>query len=163
MVDNSQEYRLKYWATRSSVRSFARSVHSFACSALLASLARSLVRSLNSLARGKVNDWMAIYSVFFSFLAHSVLLRRAWSYVLRKEVARWRLSSSFSPSSMISSAVLTYFPLFNPIEKWKKGKKSILTLLRGIYQIYLVMIRSEDIRFFYSRHSRPTKIHHFVL
>ena len=33
---NNQEYRLKYWATRSSVRSFARTAHSFACSGLLA-------------------------------------------------------------------------------------------------------------------------------
>ena len=38
--DNHQD-RLEYWATRSSVRSFARTAHSFACSALLASLARS--------------------------------------------------------------------------------------------------------------------------
>ena len=29
MVDNSQEYRLEYWATRSSVRSFARTAHSW--------------------------------------------------------------------------------------------------------------------------------------
>ena len=29
VVDNSQEYRLKYWATRSSVRSFARTAHSW--------------------------------------------------------------------------------------------------------------------------------------
>ena len=28
MVDNSQEYRLNYWATRSSVRSFVRSLTS---------------------------------------------------------------------------------------------------------------------------------------
>ena len=33
--------RCKYWATRSSIRSFARTTHSFACSALLALLARS--------------------------------------------------------------------------------------------------------------------------
>ena len=45
MVDNSQEYRLKYWATRSSIHSFARTAHSFACSALLVTLARS-IRSL---------------------------------------------------------------------------------------------------------------------
>ena len=45
---NNQEYRLEYWATRSSVRSFA---HSFACSARLALFARSaaLTRSLTSL------------------------------------------------------------------------------------------------------------------
>ena len=47
MVDNSQEYRLQYWATRS----FVRTAQLFACSGLLASLApsaaltRSLVRS----------------------------------------------------------------------------------------------------------------------
>ena len=41
MGPNNQEYRLQYWATQSSVRSFARTAHSFACSALLASLARS--------------------------------------------------------------------------------------------------------------------------
>ena len=29
MVENSQEYRLKYWDTRSSVRSFARTAHSW--------------------------------------------------------------------------------------------------------------------------------------
>ena len=53
----------KYWATRSSVRSFARTTHSFAYSALLASLARTaaLIRSLvhsltHSRARGKVFD-----------------------------------------------------------------------------------------------------------
>ena len=54
MVENSQEYRLKYWATRSSVRSFARTAH-FA----------------HSLARGTVNDWMAILSELFSIIDHS--------------------------------------------------------------------------------------------
>ena len=50
----------------SSVCSFARTAHLFAGSALLASLVRStvLTRSLahfaHSLARGTVNDWMAI-------------------------------------------------------------------------------------------------------
>ena len=54
---NNQEYRLKYWATRSSVLSFARTAHSFACSELLASLTPpaaltpSLPRSLCSLPR----------------------------------------------------------------------------------------------------------------
>ena len=67
MVENSQEYRLKYWATRSFVRSFARTAHSFACSGLLASLAHFA----HSLARGKVNDWMAILSVFFYIFDHS--------------------------------------------------------------------------------------------
>ena len=37
----NQKPRRKYWATRSSVRSFARTAHLFACSGLLASLAPS--------------------------------------------------------------------------------------------------------------------------
>ena len=54
---NIQESRLKYWVTRSSVRSFARTAHSFTCYGLLASLApstaltRSLAHSLHSLPR----------------------------------------------------------------------------------------------------------------
>ena len=68
---NNQEYRLQYWATRSSVRLFARTAHLFACSALLASLvcsaalSRSLAHLAHSLARGTVIDKMTIYSVFF--------------------------------------------------------------------------------------------------
>ena len=56
----NQEHRRKYWATRSSVRSFARpfarTAHSFACSGRLASLAPSaaLTRSL-ACSLGKVN------------------------------------------------------------------------------------------------------------
>ena len=57
MVQNNQEYRLQYWATRSSIRSFARTAYSFAC----------------SLARGKVDDYMTISSMFFSVLDHSAV------------------------------------------------------------------------------------------
>ena len=46
----------------------------FACS--LAPLTRSLARFAHSLARGTVIDLMAIYSVFFSILAHSDLFMR---------------------------------------------------------------------------------------
>ena len=49
---NNQKPKWKYWATRSSVRSFARTAYSFACSGLLASLAHFA----HSLARGKVID-----------------------------------------------------------------------------------------------------------
>jgi len=78
MVDNSQEFRLWYWATRSSVRSFARTAHSFACSGLLASLApsaaltRSLARSLRSLPR----SWESVnFDVSISLiLNHSALV-----------------------------------------------------------------------------------------
>ena len=65
MVENSQEYRQKCWATRSSVRSFARSAHSFACCRLLASLApstaltRTLALSLCSLPR----SWESEFSM----------------------------------------------------------------------------------------------------
>ena len=51
MVWNEPESRRKYWATRSSVRSFTRTGHSFACSGLLAALTRLLARSLRSLPR----------------------------------------------------------------------------------------------------------------
>ena len=50
MGQNNQEYRLGYWATRLSVRSFACTAH-----------------FTHSLARRKVNDWMAIYSKCFSY------------------------------------------------------------------------------------------------
>ena len=57
VVWNRQEWRRKYWATRSSVYSFARTAHSFACSGLLvllapsAALTCSLACSLRSLPR----------------------------------------------------------------------------------------------------------------
>ena len=60
---NIREYRL-YWATRSSVRSFARTAHSLAGPALLA-LLRSLAHFTHSLARGKVNDLMYQNDMFF--------------------------------------------------------------------------------------------------
>ena len=48
VVWKSQGQRCKYWATCLSIRSFARTAHSFACSTLLVSLARSaaLIHSL---------------------------------------------------------------------------------------------------------------------
>ena len=64
MVQISEKSRRKYWATRSSVRSFARTAHSFACSGLLASLApsaaltRSLARSLRSLPRSWESEFL---------------------------------------------------------------------------------------------------------
>ena len=41
VAQNSQESRCKYWATCSSIRSFARTAHLFACSAQLALLTRT--------------------------------------------------------------------------------------------------------------------------
>ena len=69
VVQNNQEYRLKYWATRSSNRLFARTAHPFACFALLASLAcfaalnHSLTRSLRSLPRSRLDGYL--FCVFF--------------------------------------------------------------------------------------------------
>ena len=65
LVQKSQESRRKYRAAHSSVRSFARTVHWFACSAMVTSLVRSaaLIRLLarsptHSPAHGKVKDSM---------------------------------------------------------------------------------------------------------
>ena len=57
---NSQELGRKYWSTCSSIRSFACTTHSFACSVLLAShcwlCSRASLRSLtHSRTRGKVD------------------------------------------------------------------------------------------------------------
>ena len=77
LVQNNQESRLKYWATL------------FACSALLAlltrsaALARSLAHFAHSLACRKVNDLMAIFSVFFPVLAHSVFGNTAQSKICK--------------------------------------------------------------------------------
>ena len=53
---NNQEYRLKYCAIRSSAHLFLRTAHSFACSALLASLARSAALT-RLLARSLPRSW----------------------------------------------------------------------------------------------------------
>ena len=59
-----QEPRCKYWATHSSICLFARTIHSFACSALLILLTRALrcthsfVGSLSSLTPLLVEQWM---------------------------------------------------------------------------------------------------------
>ena len=57
---NNQKYTPKYWATHKSVGSFARTAHSFAWSALLASLARSvaLTHSLTLLTPELVGHWL---------------------------------------------------------------------------------------------------------
>ena len=77
MVQNSLKYRLQYWATHLSDRSFVRTTHSFACSGLLASLApsaaltrwlaHSLARSLTSLTPSLMGKWMIrwLFIVFF--------------------------------------------------------------------------------------------------
>ena len=66
MVQKNQEYRLKYRATRSSVRLFACTAHSFTCSALLALLAHFAALTY-LLARPLTPKLMAIFSVSFLF------------------------------------------------------------------------------------------------
>ena len=80
VVWNKQESRCKYWAPHSSVHSFTRTAHSFACTALLALLARSaalthlLARSLHSLPRSWESEFLMSYNdLVFS---HSALSRR---------------------------------------------------------------------------------------
>ena len=91
MVQINQKLRCTYWATRSSVRSFTRTAHSSACSALLASLApsaaltHSLAHFVHSLARGKVNDWMFHNDLVLSHsaaLASVLLLPSLWPPLL---------------------------------------------------------------------------------
>ena len=65
---NDQEYRLEYWATRSSVRSFARTAHLFA-------------RSLTSLTTSLVGMIGWLFIVFFSILVHSVLHERVVHFI----------------------------------------------------------------------------------
>ena len=69
MVENSQEYRLKYWATPSSVRSFARTVHSFA-------------RSLTSLTPSLVGQWMIGWLFILCFFLF-------WPRVKRRGEQNW--------------------------------------------------------------------------
>ena len=77
MVQNSQKYRLQYRATRSSICSFARSAHSFACSGLLASLApstaltRLLARSLPRSWESELLDGYSVCFFFFFIFDHS--------------------------------------------------------------------------------------------
>ena len=73
-----------YWATRLSARSFARTAHSFACSALLASLKRSaaLIRSLAPPTHSLPSSWDSgiFMSGFSSVLDHRALSRRHISW-----------------------------------------------------------------------------------
>ena len=142
-----EKSRIQYWVTRLSVRSFARTAHSFACSALLASLAcsaactRLLSCFTNSLACGTVNDWMAILSVFFSILAHSVSVdERFWgTYPLLRHLLRHLLRPPqlshpsfsrclFAPSinrPMSVAELLTRHKTYNISNFYKDSRESL--------------------------------------
>ena len=74
VVQNSYESSCKYWATRSSVRLFARTAHSFACSGLLTSLApstaltHSLACSLCSLPRSWESKFCLCFFPFWTIV-----------------------------------------------------------------------------------------------
>ena len=74
MVQNNQESRCKYWDTRLSVCSFARTAHSFAWSALLSSLTHS-VALIRLLARSLTSSWESDWIMLGhqAILNHSVL------------------------------------------------------------------------------------------
>ena len=81
---NSQGSGRKYWTTRSSVHLFARTARSFACTALLASLAcsaaliRLIARSLtHSRAREKVIDSMSQNDLVLSHSAEGNVAKKA--------------------------------------------------------------------------------------
>ena len=106
--------RCKYWATHSSVRSFTRTAHSFACSTLLASLARSaaltysLAHFAHSLPCGKVNDQIAIHSVFFSVLDHSAYVHPSIPcYFVTTNIAVIKGEDSLLKSHQITSSTMT--------------------------------------------------------
>ena len=80
--DSQWNRHIEYWAIHTSARSFARTAHSFACSALLAALARSttLIRSLaRSRAHRKVlyvYEMDALISFSFYLMCKGGLLNR---------------------------------------------------------------------------------------
>ena len=72
VVQNNHESKRKYWATRSSVLSFVRTAHSYSCSVLFASLARSAELTClftRSLALSWESGWL--FLLFLSVLDHS--------------------------------------------------------------------------------------------
>ena len=103
MVDDSQEYRLQYWATCSSVRSFARTAHSFACPGLLASLVRSAALT-RSLVRSLPSSWERAYSYeintsissrFYSMCCRrSAFLAKSAAKSLWTEMGSWIIKPS---------------------------------------------------------------------
>ena len=96
VVWNKQESRHKYWATRSSICSFACTAHSFACSGLLASLAptatltRSLACSLRSLPRSLEREFLMSQNDLV--LSHSTPIS-IWFWGLAKE--EWKSSLTY--------------------------------------------------------------------
>ena len=151
MGQNSQEYRLKYWATYSSVCS---PVSSFARSALLALLARSaalthslacLFCSLAHFARSLTLLACSLYSL--AHIAHSTLAHSLTSLtpsLMKKWIIRWLFILFFSilaHSVMIGNlgsdhedkgaSPVRFTPTWRRPPVW--GRLSILTWRRGAF------------------------------
>ena len=79
------------WVTRSAVRLFARTAHSFACSALLASLVRSFIRSLvHSLPSSWEKSFLSVKWTrqLLTVSIHCTAPNRIWEWFVER---RWRL------------------------------------------------------------------------
>ena len=113
MVWNSQDYKLKYWATRSSVRTITLTAHLFACSTLLTSLARwaALARFL---ARSLVAHWMISWLFilwFFCFLFRTIVLSQfpsnPWSTsVCFRMVSRLKSTTNTTAKSRMAASTI---------------------------------------------------------
>ena len=94
-----QESRRKYWATRVFIRSFARTTHSIACSALLAffarcaALIRLLARSLtHSLPSSWESEWLIVSKTTWFWPIARPLIEK------RERIKTERLGTGFKPS-----------------------------------------------------------------
>ena len=106
MGQNNKESRLQFWAIRSSVCSFARTAHSFACSAMLASLARSaaLTRSLAHSLRLWESERLDGYFSMRRRISVRGRVRRSVGLSVRRSVGpsvRWSVGPSLGPSSRV--------------------------------------------------------------
>ena len=139
MGQNNQELRLKYWATRSSNRLFARTTHLLSYSTLLALLAcsialtRSLAHFAHSLARGKVNDYMAIYSVFFLF---STIVKRGIERAVHAN--EWTSGRANGPALYASLSQL-FYPTSNELIPPSPIVVSALLLLLLLVNILVLL------------------------
>ena len=104
--------RVEHWAICSSICSFARTAHSFACSALLATLARQL-RS------------------FYRSLAPSLIPVLMGEDIMSTNWMRWFLTAS-------THIVMVYSRFLN--KKLNRNKSSVVQTIRSRSDLYLFII-----------------------
>ena len=129
MVQNNQEYRLKYWVTRLSVRSFA-------CSALLTSLAllarstaliRSLARSFRSLSRMWGSELLDSY-LFCVFLYSGPQCRHQPIFF---SVSRWN-------SGLFFNSISSTFSLLRPLDSAQISRLLFSSFLSFFFSFFNV-------------------------